>query len=236
MPTIKLLTFDLDDTLWEMKPVLIEAERRVYRWLEQHCPAITRQMSLRELAMLRWEMAKELSHLHHQISELRITTMASVLKQNGIDTEEARDLAEQAFTVFIDARHEIELFEYAEASLAQLAEHYTLGALTNGNADVFRLPIGQHFSFAFTAEQLNASKPAADHFEQAQRHSGNPGAQRSIHIGDDPVKDIDAAAKLGWHTIWVNKEEKEWEGERQPTRTINCLSQLAEAVQAIEAP
>ena len=36
---IKVITFDLDDTLWQATPVLIKAEQAVYQWLTNTQPA-----------------------------------------------------------------------------------------------------------------------------------------------------------------------------------------------------
>ena len=35
---IKVITFDLDDTLWDARPVLITAEEALFTWLSSCCP------------------------------------------------------------------------------------------------------------------------------------------------------------------------------------------------------
>ena len=37
---IKCITFDLDDTLWKIEPVIIEAEINFNNWLKQNYPII----------------------------------------------------------------------------------------------------------------------------------------------------------------------------------------------------
>ena len=39
--SIECITFDLDDTLWDVEPVILRAEELFYQWLSQHCPRIT---------------------------------------------------------------------------------------------------------------------------------------------------------------------------------------------------
>ena len=39
--SIKVVAFDLDDTLWDMKPTLIRAERVLGKWLAENCPNLT---------------------------------------------------------------------------------------------------------------------------------------------------------------------------------------------------
>ena len=66
----------------------------------------------------------------------------------------------------MNGRHQLTLFDGVEEVLAQLKEKYTLGVLTNGNADIKRLGIDHYFNFSFSAEELNDSKPSATHFKK----------------------------------------------------------------------
>ncbi len=45
MARVQLLTFDLDDTLWAVHPVLVEAERSVNRFLKTNCPLVLEQLN-----------------------------------------------------------------------------------------------------------------------------------------------------------------------------------------------
>ena len=37
---LRLVTFDLDDTLWDLRPVLIRAEQELAAWAGDHCPEL----------------------------------------------------------------------------------------------------------------------------------------------------------------------------------------------------
>jgi len=232
---IRIITFDLDDTLWAMKPVMVNAERKVYEWLGHQCPELTARYTLRELAENRFRRVADYPGLRHQVSALRRLTLRDVLLDAGYSKEAAERLAEDAFEVFLAARHEVAFFAHALETLAALSRHYLLGALTNGNADVKRLGLDRYFSFAYRAEELNSSKPAPTHFERALKVTGATPAQ-AIHVGDDPEHDIVAARRLGWHAIWFNREGLAWEDETTPTATVGCLSALADAIAAIDRP
>lgn len=230
---IRVITFDLDDTLWELKPVLLNAERQVYDWLGQRCPELTARFTVRELAENRFRRVAHYPALRHQVSALRRHTLRDVLLDAGYGQAEATRLADDAFEVFIAARHQVEFFQHALATLAALSHRYILGALTNGNADIRRLGLDQYFSFAYSAEQLDSSKPAPAHFERALATTGAMPAQ-AVHVGDDPEHDIVPARELGWHAIWVNPKGRTWQGETRPTATVSCLSALAGAIAAID--
>ena len=46
---IKCITFDLDDTLWEIEPVIIKAEIKFEEWLKRNYPIISEELSIQQL-------------------------------------------------------------------------------------------------------------------------------------------------------------------------------------------
>ncbi len=230
---IKVITFDLDDTLWDIKPVLLNAEHLVFNWLEQHAPKLTQHFSPQSLVEWRGQIYQQQPHLTHQISQLRISAMQQAMLKVGYTPEESLTMAQRAFAVFIEARHQIILFDTVVPMLEQLHGDYCLGVLTNGNADVFRLDIGRFFDFAFSAEQLNASKPAPDHFLAAQHTSGAQ-PQQMIHIGDHIDHDINAALKADWHAIWFNPKQQDCPEQLKTVQGVHSLADIPKAISAIE--
>ncbi len=197
---IRLLTFDLDDTLWPSAPVLAGAEAAIYRFLEAQAPALCSAYSLEDMREHRLALLQRQPELRHEISRWRITSLIELLREAGYSVSEAEQVARRAFAVFIQARHQVEYFREVEAVLAQLASRYTLAALTNGNADVYRLSVGQHFAFALRAEELKSSKPDPAMFLAAlQRARCRP--DQAIHIGDHPDYDIAGARAAGMHAL-----------------------------------
>lgn len=150
----------------------------------------------------------------------------------GYAEREARSGAEQAFAVFLEQRQQVQLYEEALVVLERLAADFTLGALTNGNADVYKTDAGDYFDFAFLAEDIGASKPQADMFHAALQHTGVE-AQHVIHVGDDPEHDIAGAKAVGMQTVWMNSRGKAWPDRPRANREISNLSELPEAIKAI---
>lgn len=230
---IEVITFDLDDTLWAVEPVLQKAEQRVYRWLQQHAPALTGQFSPAALAAARVQYYQQRPDLAHQISKLRLAALQHLLQQAGLPRQESLQLAQQAFAIFIAARQEVQVFDSAIPMLKALHPHYRLGVLTNGNADVYQQGIGEFFEFAFSAEQLNASKPAADHFIAARQHCGCQAGQ-IIHVGDHLEHDVLAAQQAGCHSIWFNPHNRPSRAGLAAGEQVRCLSEIPEAISRIE--
>ena len=234
---ISVVTFDLDDTLWAVRPVLLKAEDIVFDWLEEFAPKLTDRFTAKSFMKWRWDIYANYPELAHQISQLRTITVQLPLEESGYSTSEAKTLADQAFEIFIEARHQVLPFETAIPMLETLQQHYRLGVLTNGNADIFRLALGQYFEFSFTAEQLNASKPLPEPFLAAQAHAA-VNASEIIHIGDSLEHDVIGALDAGLHAIWFNPDNKEISADVTAKYHVNfyqvqCLSDIPAVIDTI---
>lgn len=229
---IKLLTFDLDDTLWEFTPVLRRAEATGYRWLQNNVPAVTQLFSIEQLRDMRMQIAHERPDLAHRVTDLRKLSLRKAMTHAGVENTAMEELIESAFQIFLQARHEVELFEAAEAVLEELQRDYTLAAITNGNFDIALVGLDRYFAFAVNAERLARAKPHPEPFEEALRISGYSSDQ-CIHIGDDIENDVRGAQRMGFATIWINMDEKEWPGGEPPSRQIRHLEELPDAVREI---
>lgn len=231
---IKVVTFDLDDTLWEVTPVLIRAEKLLFDWLGSHCPELLQRFSIQSLRAMRMELLKSRPDLVHQITEARRYSLQTAMQHAGIAEPVALDLAARAMDVFMTARHDVQLFDQVEEVIAALHKDYLLGVLTNGNADIYRLPLGRYFSFAYSAESLNSSKPMPLHFERTLQKTGAE-PQQIIHVGDHMEHDIAAAQNCGWHTVWLNRRQHQPPASNPPTATINHISELPACIRQIQA-
>ncbi|PLW68562.1 HAD family hydrolase [Pseudohalioglobus lutimaris] len=234
---IKVITFDLDNTLWDVEPALIRAEEAQRAWLLEHRPGTMEQYDHARL----WEFKKRVWQRHpellHNVSAMREQMLLELQLAAGYAEKEARVGAEQAFAVFLQQRHQVELYEEALEILEALSRDFTLGALTNGNADIFKTDAGEYFDFAFLAEDVGASKPAPDMFHAAMASSGAT-ATNIIHVGDNPEHDIQGARAVGMYTVWVNTLGQKWPGGERAHREVISLKDLPAAIDSIatEAP
>ena len=200
---IELVTFDLDNTLWETDNVIRRAELASREWMTRRVPEFGERFDTASLWALRTEVVERQPDISHDVSRMRLAVLREAATLCGCSEAEAHRLATGAFDEFLRLRHEIAYYEGALATLAVLAERYTLGALTNGNADFTRLGLDRYFSFGFTAADVGASKPDPAMFQAALAQAGVP-ASATVHVGDQPVDDIQGARAVGMHTIWVN--------------------------------
>lgn len=233
--SIKVITFDLDNTLWDVEPALLRAEQAQREWLLKHRPGAIDDFDHERLWEFKQSVWRRHPELAHHVSNFRIQTLLELLLAAGFSESEAQSGAEQAFAVFLRERQQVELYTEALSVLEGLAEKYTLGALTNGNADVYKTDAGDYFDFAYLAEDIGLGKPHPDMFHAALERTG-VAAGEVIHVGDDPEHDIRGAREVGMHTVWINTKQKTWPDGAQPaTKDVTTLGQLPQAIDAIAA-
>jgi HAD superfamily hydrolase (TIGR01509 family) len=229
---IEVIAFDLDDTLWAVRPIIINAENRLNDWLSQHVPHI--KYDVVGMRALRHELLGEEPDLINKITEFRRRIIMRALQHSDIDDARASELSHQAMVVFLAARNEIVFFEGAMDAIIELSSEFTLGALTNGNANIAQLGLDRYFSFAFSAEEVGAPKPAHNLFDRALAHTGTEPHQM-VYVGDDPVLDVDSANNRGLHTIWVKNPAKDKPGTTTADENVDHIKHLPKAVERLLA-
>ncbi|MCY7260731.1 MULTISPECIES: HAD family hydrolase [Pseudomonas] len=222
--TIKLITFDLDDTLWDTAPVIVSAEATLRQWLTEHAPNLG-GVPVEHLWAIRERVLQDEPTLKYRISALRRRVLFHALQEAGYEHSQASQLADQSFEVFLHARHQLDIFPEVQPTLEALANHFALGVVTNGNADVRRLGLADYFKFALCAEDIGVAKPDARLFHEALQRGGAT-AETAVHIGDHPGDDIAGAQQAGLRAIWFNPAGKAWEAERAPDAEIRSLKEL----------
>jgi HAD superfamily hydrolase (TIGR01549 family) len=227
--SIRLITFDLDDTLWDVAPVMNNAELELRQWLSQHAGQLG-PVPIEHLWAIRQRLMAVDPGLKHRLSELRRRILLNALQDAGYAAGEAADLAEAGFQVFLAARHKVALFPEVQPTLERLALSYQLGVITNGNADVRRLGLADYFQFTLCAEELGIGKPDPQPFREALRRA-QVAPEQAVHVGDHPSDDIAGARRAGLHAIWYNPLDKVWDGEQAPSAQIRRLDQLPELLQ-----
>ena len=233
MRRFKLITFDLDDTLWHAKPAIDRAVQLWFEFLTQQFPRFGDRFDQAAVFELRQRLADH-DDYRHRVSALRVELARAALQQSGYTQAEAESGAQQAFAVFHDARHQVTLFDDVDATLAALARHYRLGVITNGNAQIERLGLGHHFAFALQAETINISKPDRRVFEHALQ-LGQASAAETVHVGDQPVDDVEGAQQAGIRTIWINRAQIPWSGAALPDAEVHDIDSVIAAITKLEA-
>lgn len=208
---VRLISFDLDDTLWPCHEVIRAAEQACYDWLAEHAPRLTDRHSLHDLRAHRMSIGRECPEIAYDLTEVRLRSLRELTTDAGYPER----IAHRASDVFLAARNRVTPFGEVQVSLQRLRARYMLVSVTNGNSQIDKTPLSTSFDYSLTAAEVGAAKPDPAIFHVASERAGAP-LSAFLHVGDDPVRDIEAARTIGLTTVWVNRYGASWPTELKP--------------------
>lgn len=224
---VAAVTFDLDFTLWDITGVIGHAEQVCHGLLEQRYPVVAELYDVEAMRALRAQIAGSRPEIAHDVTELRRMGLRQAGLEAGLAGDRLEAMVDEAFDVFLEARHAVRLYDDAMPILQALHGRVPIGAVTNGNADVGRIGMGHYFDFALSAVELGAAKPSHLVFETVANRSGVP-IEQIVHVGDDVYCDVYGAAQAGMQAVWLNRDGAEWPAEvpRVPHHLVTNLAEL----------
>lgn len=229
MSSIRLISLDLDDTLWDSEPVLRRAVAAQYAWLRQHCPRVTACYTSGELERMRDAFLERSPRLQHDFSAIRLHFFAELLPEFNYEPA----LAGELLAHFIAIRSQVTLLDDVRDMLPRLRCEYTLAAVTNGNTDLVQAGLRHYFEHVVSPAETGAAKPDTRMFEHLLANAGLEPAN-VVHVGDQPYYDIEAAHRAGIACVWINRAGDEWPAEYRPAHAeIRLFTELPAAIDAI---
>ena len=221
---VRAITLDLDDTLWPVWPTIDRAEILLQDWLRSRAPATAAAFTdPHQRIALRKAAQERLPHLHHDLSAMRLEMIRLGLEQANEDTA----LAQDGFEVFFAARMQVMLFDDALAGLSRLASHYPVLAVSNGNADIYRVGIGEHFVGSVSARDVGVGKPDPRIFQAAAKALG-VALDEVLHVGDDAHLDVVGAMECGMQAVWINRSDHLWTHPQAPHAEATTMLELCD--------
>jgi len=224
---IRLISFDLDNTLWDTPSVLIKAAQGMQEWISKEAPAYDR-LSTEKHREIHTSVYTNQPELVHDLSQLRLAVLTRTFEVCGYSQANAAQLAHAAFGVFYQLRQQVVPYPEADPLLAKLSTRYRIVSITNGNADASLSPLGKYFDFNITAAMVGEMKPAPEPFVKATELTNVKPAE-SVHIGDSLKDDVEGARNAGFTPIWFNEQ-----GEESPNYPVATVSNLKEIVGLLE--
>ncbi|WP_428382646.1 HAD family hydrolase [Nevskia ramosa] len=222
--SFKALTLDLDDTLWPIAPTIQAAEAAANAWFAEHAPVVLEAWNEGGRLLLRNRVVAAFPNQRHDLGFLRREMFRQMLADCGLDDRRAAEVYE----VFIAERQRVTLYPGALAALEKLAARYPLAAVSNGNADLARIGLDQHFRFSLSAGEHGAAKPDPGIYLAACKRLGID-ASEVLHVGDDPHTDVLGARRAGLRAAWINAEGTPWEhDEHAPEIEAASFAELVE--------
>ena len=210
MPEIKLITFDLDDTFWDIKSTIINAEINSRKWIEDRIKKKIEWGTFDDFLEIRNELIKENPSLDYDLGLLRKKMISYHTQKYFKNQKDLDEFIEEAYMFFLEERHKVEFFDGVIPVLEKLSLNYKLGVLTNGNADIKKLGIDHMFDFSVSSMDVKSNKPDQGHFIRAKELS-QINFHNTLHVGDHPVNDVYGARELGINVMWFNLNNLVWD-------------------------
>ena len=134
--------------------------------------------------------------------------LASVFDRLSDEWDVPRDA--EAAAAFAASVGDWPAFADSRDALRYLAEHYTLGILSNVDKASFARSqerLGVAFDEVMTAEEIGSYKPDPRNFEFALERLASRGIERSrvLHVAQSLFHDHVPAKQLGLTTVWVDR-------------------------------
>ena len=218
---ITTLSFDLDDTLWDPRPALVAADKAQWLALAQRYPDLAEHFTQTQIFVCRKQILTDTPSIVGDVTALRIEVMYQLLLSLDIAPPEANESARAAFEAFMAKRNDVMLFQETIPMLEMVSKSYTVVAITNGNADVFKTAIGAYFDLSIRADEAGMAKPDRGIFDLTWEKLGCQSSE-VIHIGDSVENDVKGAINAGVTPIWYNPDKE------QNTLRVNEVRTLSE--------
>jgi HAD superfamily hydrolase (TIGR01549 family) len=196
----KAILFDLDDTLWPIAPVILQAEQILHAWLQTHAPRVAERFSIENLRQARLAMLARQPEFQLDLGALRRAGLNSAFEEAGEDL----DKVEHAMVQFFAARNSVIPYDDVVPGLLRLKNSVLIGSISNGNADLQAIGLSHHFKVSVAASQLGCAKPDAAIFHEACRQLG-VAPHEAVYVGDDVLLDVQGAQRAGLRAVWMNR-------------------------------
>ncbi|AMN45806.1 hypothetical protein ACG33_01525 [Steroidobacter denitrificans] len=226
---VRAVCFDLDNTLWDVRPVIRRAEQAMYDLLATRYPRVVAALTAEDLREARVRIAETFPQMRHDFTFLR----QQALRDHARDFGYPEIMVEEAFAAFIRARNQVELYPDVRPGLDLLFAQYRLFTVTNGNADLEQIGLAHYFERMLAARQAGALKPDPAIFRQVVAGSGLA-LHEVVYVGDDPELDVEGARRAGMQAIWMNRDDARWpSGLEQPVHMVRSVVDLIPLLSAL---
>lgn len=201
---ISAITFDLDDTLYDNRPVILRTEQESLLFVQQYHPSLN-ALENTDLKRIRQSLLLAEPEIYHDVTEWRRRAVERAMLDAGLTIDEAAAGAQAAMQHFAKWRSRVDVPQETHETLAKLAEKWPLVAITNGNAQPALFGLADYFEFVLRAGPDGRAKPFNDMYHLAAQRLNMPLGE-ILHVGDDLTTDVAGAIRCGMQACWIKPE------------------------------
>jgi len=196
------ISFDLDDTLYDNRPVLKRAEASLMAFLYREYGKSCRWERADWIA-LKTSLLLQHPELAHDTTAARLIMLQQGLLSFGYSSADAEMGAKEGLEQFLRERSNFSISKTVIKMLEKLGQRHPLIGLTNGNVDAAKIGLDSVFQFVLHPGDGTRKKPYPDMFYSACRRL-NIAHQSLLHVGDSYLNDVQGARMAGCQSVWLN--------------------------------
>ena len=217
----KVISFDLDDTLYDNTEVIYRAEVEFSRFLQK-------KYSLPDYADYSfWAQCKSRvlttdRDFDDDVTLLRAYGIMAGMYNLGheIELEEALELVD----TFVKIRSDIKISDEVMSLLNDLRQHYELVAMSNGNVSLEHLGLDGIFTMNVRpCYKKLKRKPHSDMFNHLSESLNVP-LREIMHVGDEPYSDVKGAVLANCQCAFLDR------GYAKKLKGLESISNLPNVV------
>lgn len=199
--SIKAITFDLDDTLYDNSMIVERAEEELIKKLQQY--EQLHHITLADFHAEKKALVVKNPEIYHDVIVWRIETIKSLLANSKLSMLKITNIVDESLAVFTFWRHKMQVPQITHTLLTKLAAKYPLGVITNGNVEIAKIGLNDYFQFSLRGGADGRSKPFPEIFDlAAQKLAIRP--HQILHVGDNLFTDVNGAINSGLLACWIN--------------------------------
>ena len=202
---IKVLSFDLDNTIYDCQTVLTRAENWFTNYLCERYGLGGKYQSYDYWANVKSKVLHEDMSLEDDVTLLRAQSLVVAFKEIGIPLKGGLEEAIDLVKLFIKKRSDGVVSDDVRTLMSDLKAKYPLISVSNGNLDAKQLEVSSYFENDLRPVRFKFHrKPHQDlFFECANFKQVQP--CEILHIGDDPYTDVFGAGCSGCKCVGLRK-------------------------------
>ena len=232
---LHLITFDLDDTIFPIGPVVADANKaqlarlKAFGYTNANNDEIIQASKIIRTELREAGNVLSYTDLRKQSIKREIVRVTPNLQTHQVD----ESVVDDVFDSWLSMRHESadkNLYDDCVDALEAIRQQHpdaVIGAITNGRGNPLCMPsVQNYFDFCVSGEDEHVfpkRKPdrgiyeaALDTFFNLRRGDGSIPEDNNlnwIHVGDDLANDVGASAVCGAKAIWLCAEDYEVEAD-----------------------
>lgn len=189
---IKVISFDLDNTLYDNSPVIARAEIKSQEYLALEFEKQNKNYDVNIFKEIRQTFFESNDIAFDNLTHLREECLRRICSA----LQNSESIVQQATEIFINLRQQASIPKEITAMLKNLSERYTLVSITNGNCDASNLAVGEYFDKNYSPQQGHRAKPHIAMYQKVL-DDFQIDAEQLLHVGDEVKSDGLGAKNIG---------------------------------------